>query len=115
VVYLGGGLSDRGCLRNPMEAAALGSALILGPKDGIWGRAYARLAAGNAMRMVASAGDLNLAVNDLLSPDRAARLAQAAWVIASDGSEVTALVLDTLRAMMDGVALPTLALTKAPS
>lgn len=106
VVYMGGGLSDRGCRRNPMEAAALGSAMILGPRDGPWGRAYGRLARGMAARMVASPGDMNLALSDLLSPDRAARQAQAAWAIASDGSEVTERVMDMVRALMDGAPLP---------
>jgi 3-deoxy-D-manno-octulosonic-acid transferase len=106
VVYLGGGLSDGGCRRDPMEAAALGSAMILGPREGAWGRAYGRLARGMAARMVASASDLTLALGDLLSPDRAARQAQAAWSIASEGSEVTAEVMAMIRALMAGTALP---------
>lgn len=106
VAYLGGGLSEQGCRRNPMEAAALGSAMILGSREGAWGRAYGRLSRGMAARMVASGADLNLAVSDLLSPDRAARQARAAWAIASDGSEVTAGVLELIRALMDGLELP---------
>jgi len=106
VVYLGGGLGEKGCRRNPMEAAALGSALILGPRQGPWTRAYARLTRSMAARVIASAGDLSLALSDLLSPDRAARLAQAAWTIASEGAEVTEEVIETIRALMDGTALP---------
>jgi 3-deoxy-D-manno-octulosonic-acid transferase len=108
VVYLGGGLSERGCRRNPMEAAALGSALILGPRQGPWTRAYGRLTRSMAARVIASAGDLSLALSDLLSPDRAARLAQAAWAIASEGAEVTEEVIETVRALMDGTAPPPL-------
>lgn len=105
VVYLGGGLSETGCRSNPMEAAALGSAMILGPRQGSWGRAYGRLAAANAARMVSSALDLNLALSDLLGPDRAARQAQAAWAIASEGTEATQVVLGMIRSLMDGLPL----------
>jgi 3-deoxy-D-manno-octulosonic-acid transferase len=106
VTYLGGGMSEGGCRRDPMEAAALGSALILGPRAGAWGRAYGRLAQGRAARLIASAPDLNLALSDLLSPDRAARQAQAAWALASDGAEVTDEVIAALRAAMDGEEPP---------
>ncbi len=105
VVYLGGGLTE-GCRRNPMEAAALGSAMLLGPREGAFSRAYGRLARAMAARMVASGGDLTLGVSDLLAPDRAARQAQAAWAIASEGSEVTQQVLGMIRALMDGMPLP---------
>lgn len=106
VTYLGGGMAEGGCRRDPMEAAALGSALILGPRAGPWGRAYGRLARGRAARLIASGPDLNLALSDLLSPDRAARQAQAAWALASDGAEVTEEVIVALRAAMDGEEPP---------
>ena len=115
VVYLGGGLGDPGCRRNPMEAAALGSALILGPRQGPWTRAYGRLTRAMAARVIASAGDLSLALSDLLSPDRAARLAQAAWTIASEGAEVTEDVIETIRALMDGTAPPDLSPATPPA
>ena len=115
VVYLGGGLGETGCRRNPMEAAALGSALILGPRQGPWTRAYGRLTRAMAARVIASAGDLSLALSDLLSPDRAARLAQAAWTIASEGAEVTEDVIETIRALMDGTAPPDLSPAPAPA
>jgi 3-deoxy-D-manno-octulosonic-acid transferase len=51
---------------------------------------------------VGSANDLAEALGDLLSPDRAARLAQAAWAVASDGAEVTEKVLALIRRIMDG-------------
>jgi len=38
--------------------------------------------------------DLAQALGDLLSPDRAARQAQAAWTIASEGAEVTARLMN---------------------
>ena len=102
VTFLGGSLEGAGCARNPMEPAALGSAILYGPRPGAFGPAFARLGAARAARMVASGGDLAEALGDLLSPDRAARQAHAAWTIASEGAEVTDTVMSLIRAIMDG-------------
>lgn len=104
VTFLGGTLAGRGPVRNPMEAAVLGSAILHGPKTGQSGPVFGRLGAARATRAVASTTDLGEALSDLLSPDRAARLAQAAWAVASDGAEVTDIVLQRIRAIMDGEA-----------
>ena len=102
VTFLGGSLDGDGCSRNPMEPAALGSAILYGPRPGAYGRACGRLGPARAARMVASGSDLAEALGDLLSPDRAARQAAAAWTIASDGAEVTDRVMCLIRATMDG-------------
>jgi 3-deoxy-D-manno-octulosonic-acid transferase len=102
VTFLGGSLFGKGPTRNPMEAAALGSAILHGPRTGQVGPVLGRLAAARATRAVASATDLGDALGDLLAPDRAARLAQAAWSVVSDGAEVTELVLRRIRSIMDG-------------
>ena len=104
VTFLGGSLEGQGCARNPMEPAALGSAILYGPRSGAYGLAYGRLGAARAARMVGSGGDLSLALGDLLAPDRAARQAQAAWAIASEGAEATERALALIRAIMDGAA-----------
>lgn len=101
VTFLGGSLLGRGPVRNPMEAAALGSAILHGPRTGQLGPVFGRLGAARATRAVASATELGEALGDVLAPDRAARLAQAAWTVASDGAEVTASVMDRIRAIMD--------------
>ncbi len=102
VTFLGGSLDGTGCARNPMEAAAMGSAILYGPRSGAFGAAYGRLGAARAARMVGSASDLGVALGDLLSPDRAARQAQAAWTIASDGAETTERVMALIRDILDG-------------
>ena len=104
VSFLGGSLLGKGPTRTPMEAAALGSAILHGPRTGVAGPVFARLGAARATRAVASANDLGDALGDLLAPDRAARLAQAAWAVASDGAEVTEVILARIRAIMDGDA-----------
>ncbi|MCL4067665.1 hypothetical protein M3484_13895 [Pseudomonas sp. GX19020] len=97
VSYLGGGLSGTGLLTSPLEPAALGSAILHGPRPGGFGPQIGRLGAARAARAVASIRDLSEALGDLLAPDRTARLAQAAWGVVSDGAEVTEAVLADLR------------------
>jgi 3-deoxy-D-manno-octulosonic-acid transferase len=87
-----------------LEPAALGSAILYGPRPGAYGATFGRLGAARAARAVGSATDLAEALGDLLSPDRAARLAQAAWAVASDGAEVTERVVGMIRKIMDGEA-----------
>ena len=102
ITFMGGSLAGQGCVRNPMEPAALGSAILYGPRPGVFGSTFGRLGAARAARAVGSAADLGEALSDLLSPDRAARLAQAAWIVASDGAEVTERVLTVVRRVLAG-------------
>jgi 3-deoxy-D-manno-octulosonic-acid transferase len=88
VTYLGGSLTA-GCAVDPLEPAALGSALIHGPRGGRHGALIGRLAAAQAAALVGSAADLAETLAEHLSPDRAARAAQAAWAVMSEGAEVT--------------------------
>ncbi len=99
VTYLGGSLTT-GARRTPLEAAALGSAIIYGPRPGAFGAVFGRLGAARAARAVGTATDLPEALGDLLAPDRAARLAHAAWVVASDGADVTDKVLVQIRLLL---------------
>jgi 3-deoxy-D-manno-octulosonic-acid transferase len=97
VTYLGGTLSAPGCRISPLAPAALGSALVHGPRTGTWGAVIGRLAAAQAAALVGSSADLAETLAELLAPDRAARLAQAAWLVTSEGAEVTERVLALLR------------------
>ncbi len=102
VTFMGGTLLGDGCSRSPMEPAALGSAILYGPRPGAYGSVFGRLGSALAARAVGSPTDLASALADLLSPDRAARLAAAAWTVASDGVDVTNRVIDLSRHMLDG-------------
>lgn len=102
VTFLGGSLEGDGCARNPMEPAALGSAILYGPRSGAFGQACGRLGAARAARMVASGTDLADALGDLLSPDRAARQASAAWGVASEGAEASDRAMNLILDIMDG-------------
>jgi len=101
ITYLGGSLYGAGSPCDPFEAAALGSAILHGPQTGEWQAAMARLTEARATRPVSSPVDLAEGLADLLSPDRAARLAQAAWAVTSAGAEVTDRVVLLVRALME--------------
>lgn len=75
--------------RSPLEAAALGSAILHGPQTAPFAPEYARLEAALAARLVPNSGALGEAVADLLAPDRAAMLAHNAWAMTSGGAGVT--------------------------
>lgn len=86
--------------RNPYEAAALGSAVLFGPHTGLWRESYTRLREAGAARAIADTASLARAVEFLLSPDKVAQMAAAAWEVTTSGAEATdrvvALVFETL-------------------
>ena len=99
ITYLGGTLSD-GPRRSPLDAANLGSALILGPARGDYAAPISRLVSLAASRPIRDGEELGPAVEQLLSPDSAARLAHSAWDVVSAGAEATeAAVAAILRAL----------------
>lgn len=104
VTYLGGSLLGQGCNRDPLEPATTGSAILFGPRTGFHRSAYARLGSSLAARMVGSVEDLAVGLSDLLSPERAARQAHAAWEVISEGTEVTEAILTAVRHILDGGA-----------
>jgi 3-deoxy-D-manno-octulosonic-acid transferase len=101
VTYLGGSLSSGGVRRDPFEAAALGSAILHGPWGGLWQTAVNRLTEAQASRPVKVGLGLADGLADLLSPDRAARLAQAAWAATSAGAGVTDRVVLAVRELAE--------------
>jgi 3-deoxy-D-manno-octulosonic-acid transferase len=100
VTYLGGTLSG-GATRSPLEAAALGSAVVAGPEHGAEAGRLARLAEARALSPVRDAAGLAGAVGELLAPDRAALLAHNAWMVTSGGSEVTERIAEAIVAELD--------------
>jgi len=96
VAFIGNSLHLTGTGQNPSEAAALGSAIIHGPQVGHFADSYYRLAQVGAAIEVTNAGSLAEAVSELMSPDKAAAMAHAAWAENSQGAEVTDKVLETV-------------------
>ncbi|MDN5788387.1 3-deoxy-D-manno-octulosonic acid transferase [Pseudorhodobacter sp.] len=101
ITYIGGGFGETGISRDPMEAAALGSAILHGRNAGQFGAALGRLASAQATCLVGSSEELAMRLGELLSPDRAAKLAHAAWIVESDGAEATQKVVAALCALME--------------
>lgn len=91
--FMGGSLIGTGSSRSPMEAAALGSAIIHGRRTGDFGAEYGRLGAALGAAVASNPTELADLLSELLAPDRAARLAHAAWGVASEGAEVTARIV----------------------
>jgi 3-deoxy-D-manno-octulosonic-acid transferase len=99
VTYMGGTLSGRGGA-HPFDPAVLGSAVLHGPAIRPWQDAYGRLSRAGAARLCRSGADLGVAVESLISPDRAAAMAHAAWDVTTAGAEVGARLTDLIRAAL---------------
>lgn len=95
VAFVGGSLVEVGG-HNPFEPALLGCAVIHGPHVRNFAEAYARLAAAGAAVEVRSGAELARAVVEVIAPDRAAKMAAAAWAAVSEGAAVTDAVLEVV-------------------
>lgn len=102
VSFLGGTLSrghGDGC--DPLEAAALGSAILYGPRLRHFMPSYSRLAAAGAARIVNDVDALGTAVSRLIAPDQAAAMAHAGWDVISQGAELTDRIIDLVQDALD--------------
>ncbi len=100
MTYLGGSLLGN-CQRHPFEPARLGSAVLHGPSIQPHTSSFQRLASVGASRSVKSASDLGGAIETLLAPDKAAKMAHAAWEVTSAGAEATNRVIELIRDNLD--------------
>lgn len=101
ISFVGGSLEPIGG-HNPFEPAALGSAILHGPYVTNFVDIYQRLTEAGAARLVSSPESLAQAVNELLSPDRAAAMANAAWEVSSSGADVTDRAVALIADRLDG-------------
>lgn len=106
VSFVGGSWEPIGG-HNPFEPAALGSAILHGPYVTNFVDIYQRLTEARAARLVSAPQTLAEAVDDLLSPDRAAAMAHAAWEVVSSGADVTERAKTVLLDMLDAADTPT--------
>jgi 3-deoxy-D-manno-octulosonic-acid transferase len=99
---MGGTFSEgAGAARSPLEAAALGSAIIHGPRTAPFDAEYARLDDARAARAVLRPTRLGDAVADLMAPDRAAILAHNAWAVTSGGAGAAEAVARAILSELD--------------
>ncbi len=102
--FMGGTLAG-GPVRNPYEAAALGSAVLFGPKLGPWRESFERLRGAGAARGVEDGKGLARAVEHLLAPDQVAHMAAAAWDVTTNGAEATDRVVEIVLDSLDLAAV----------
>ena len=97
------GPGDRGC--DPMEAVALGSAILFGPHVGDQREKYSRLAAAGAAKGIRDAEDLGAEVIRLVAPDQAAAMALEGWRIVTESAAVTDHLVNIVQDHLDNAAL----------
>lgn len=91
---------------SPWAAAALGSAILHGPNVGTRATEYAALDRAGAAMLVSSTEALGEALVRAVQPEEAARLAHAAWDIASEGAEVTERLVAAALAGLSSTGVP---------
>ncbi len=87
--------------RDPLEPAALGSAILYGPSVRRYLGSYTRLANVGAARIVKDADSLTAALMFLAAPDQVAAMAHAGWQVVSDSAAVSDKVLEHAHMLMD--------------
>ncbi len=102
IAFIGGTLRAEGSNRHPYEAATLGSAVLHGTYTGTNATDYQRLARAGASRTVRTGAELGQAVEALLSPEKAAAMAHAAWDVTTSGADVGNRVIELIRQSLDG-------------
>lgn len=97
--FIGGTFVPSSPPAEPFDPAALGSAVLHGPHTGNCPGRFQRLDAQGASILVMDANELGEAVITLLSPDKAASLAQAGWAATTESAHV----VERLAELMHGV------------
>ena len=88
VSFVGGSFVPIGG-HNPFEPAALGSAILHGPYVENFKEIYNRLNVAGAAVKIEEASELGVKLIETLSPENAAKSAQSAWEVSSNGAEIT--------------------------
>jgi 3-deoxy-D-manno-octulosonic-acid transferase len=101
ISFLGNSLIRGAQGTNPLDAAALGSAILHGPGVVAHAQAYQRLAALDAAERIHGEEELADAVFRLSSPDRAAEMALAGWQVVTEGAVMTDTLLERIQDLLD--------------
>lgn len=88
ITFVGGSLFMGVEPSDPFDPAALGSVPVHGANTGLSKTRFERLQKAGAHFPVGSAEDLGPAIQTLLSPDRAAKLAHAGWTTTTESAPV---------------------------
>ncbi len=102
LVFMGHTLGESdGNAGDPYQATALGSAVLHGPRYGVFARHYARLQKAGAARQVSGEKVLALELETLLAPDKVAEMARAAWEVSTSGAQATDRIIELVLAALD--------------
>ncbi len=101
LTFIGGSLENGAAGHDPLDAAALGSAILHGRGIQHFHGMYARLQNAGAAQAITSAHDLGEAVINLSAPDQAADMALAGWEIVTEGAQVADELIDRLQTLLD--------------
>ena len=87
--------------RDPLDAVALGSAVLFGPHVSDHRAVYSRLVSVGAGRTVGDGEGLGAAVIRLIAPDHAAAMALAGWDVATEGAQLTDMLIELIQNRLD--------------
>lgn len=87
--------------QSPLDAAALGSALLHGPGIHAYRDLYERLAAAGAAQPVLTQSDLTDAVIALSAPDKAAEMALAGWQSVTESAATADMLLEKVQTLLN--------------
>lgn len=102
ITYLGGSFDPELPTSDPYGPASLGSALLHGPEVSGAVPRIQRLRAAEATMLIKDPAGLGAAVFELLSPDKAARLAHAGWATTSEGALAVEALVTMINLTLDG-------------
>ncbi|MEP3332010.1 glycosyltransferase N-terminal domain-containing protein [Sedimentitalea sp.] len=102
LTFMANSLSPEANGNSPLDAAALGSAILYGSHVAGHMETYARLAAAGAARTVHDGETLGSAVVQLAAPDHAATMALAGWKVVTEGAHMTDELVDMILDRLDG-------------
>ena len=101
ITFMASSLSVGSTGRSPLEAVALGSALLFGPHVRDHRDTYARLTTVGAGRSVGDAEGLGAAVTRLVAPDHSAAMALAGWQMITEGAKLTDQLVELVQDRLD--------------
>ena len=101
ITFMGSSLTAGQTGRDPNEPAAHGSAILYGPYVRRYLSSYSRYAEAGAARVIKDERTLAGAIQRLIAPDQAAKMAHAAWDVASQGAGVMDLITDLVQDQLD--------------
>ena len=101
ITFVGGTMAPDQMPSDPFPPAMLGSAVVHGPYEGAVEPRFRALAAAKATAAVTDAESLGEAVQRLLSPDKAAELAQAGWQVTTEAAHVVERLAELICTSLD--------------